>query len=240
MKKNKVILKANSFKYPTEEERLRIKHKMPTIKRLTLDYQSTFVQIMNSTPYEEAVKNENVYWWNNCLDNRIGKLSQTYIYLSTHYERFQHNELNQTDWFLFDYYLEIFYHYFFSTRDVLAQLLNIHFDLKMPEDKIFFNKTFALKLKPYEEQLSEAAELFIKETGEAYNFRNAFSHRFTPTLKDNRTSPILEQTDTISFEQLNNNDPDMIINMKRSSDLMNSLSELMNCIDDKLIIMKKI
>lgn len=128
--KTEIILKSDSFSYPTKDERKEIEKRIPKINRLDFKYTSAFIDFIENSDIENAIRKEDIYWWNNCLNNRIGKLNETYIYTATHFQRLERSKLQEgnqkhTDWILFEYYVEIFYYYFFSTRDVLGQLLNI-------------------------------------------------------------------------------------------------------------------
>lgn len=230
MKKN-VTLKANSFKYPTKEERIQFNKKVPKINRLNFEYKSAFFQIINRSPFDDAVRNEDIYWWNQCLNNRIGKLTQSYIYTLTHYERFKGDLTKKTDEILFDYYLEIFYYYFFSTRDVLAQLLNLIFNLKVSENRLYFNKKFAEKI-PHKKIQGYLVD-FIDKTGHSVGIRNSFNHRFTPNQPDNRAwTNITKKERTIGFNNAKEIDLEQFIS--DIENLMDHFAELMNRLDKEI------
>lgn len=229
MKKKTIILPADSFNYPTANERKEMKDNFLKIERLDIKYESAFFSILDDNPFELAIRKEDIYWWNNCLNNRIGKLSETLIYASTHFERLQKGVLvKDTEEILFDYYSEIFYYYYFSTRDVLAQLLNLIFDLGLNPNKIYFNENFINNIS--DNEIQEYLRTFLSNTRDSYDIRNAFNHRFTPNQKDNRASTnIIKTDDTISVftpkERSNNEIYDEIKHLQRSlSKLMNDLS----------------
>lgn len=185
----KVTLKSDSFKYPTKEERKRINSQMPKTRQFKVKFKSATIEIFKESSFETAIRGEDIFWWCNCLNNRLGKLNETYIYVQTHYQRKLENQTEEsenirTDKLLLDYYIEIFYYYFFSTRDVLGQLLNNFYDLKIEEHKIFLNEHFVSKIKSRE--IKNELTDFINNTKDSYNIRNSFNHRFTPTLKDFR------------------------------------------------------
>jgi hypothetical protein len=184
-----IILKSDSFSYTTKDERKEIEKRIPKINRLDIKYTSAFIDFIENSDIEDAIRKEDSYWWNNCLNNRIGKLNETYIYTVTHYQRLEKSKLQEdnqkhTDRILFEYYVEIFYYYFFSTRDVFGQLLNIIFDLKIDEMKIHLNQSFIDKIDSENIQLKLVR--FLENTKDSYNIRNTFNHRFTPIQIDNR------------------------------------------------------
>ncbi len=142
--KTEIILESDSLSYPTKDERKEIEKRIPKINRLDFNCTSAFIDFLESSHIENAIRKEDIYWWNNCLNNRIGKLNETYIYTVTHHQRLERSTLQEgsqkhTDRILFEYYVEIFYYFFFSTRDVFGQLLNIIFDLRIDETKIHLN-----------------------------------------------------------------------------------------------------
>lgn len=181
------IVSSESFKYPSKKERREINSSKISIKRLNIKFYSSFVNLLKQNDFQSTINKENTYWWNLCLNNRIGKLSETYVYLMTHYNRLeeQQEDLVSPEKFLFDYYVEIFYYFYFSTRDVLGQLLNMYYNLNLPEHRIFLNENFINKIP--NEDIRLAVSNFLDETKDSYNIRNTFNHRYTPSSLDNRT-----------------------------------------------------
>lgn len=193
------ILKSESFSYPTKEERKSFNKEIPKITRLNPEYKSALINFLENKKIYDAINEEDIYWWNLCLNNRYGKLTQTYLYLLTHYNRFkkfelEDNENKYTEDVLYDYYVEIFYYYFYSVRDIFGQLINVLYKLELNEDKIYLNKSFINKIP--DNKIRVTFEEFLNSTSESYkNFRNAFNHRFTPTQKDNRAKTSISISD---------------------------------------------
>ena len=184
------ILKSETFSYPTKEERREINKEIPKITRLKFDYKSAFINYLETNDIHNSINQEDIYWWNLCLSNRFGKLEKTFLYVITHYKRFnkfeiEENEAKFTESLLYDYYVEIFYYFFYSVRDVLGQLLNVLFYINLEENKIFLNKSFTRRIP--NEKIRIIFENFLTKTASSYStYRNAFNHRFTPTQRDNR------------------------------------------------------
>lgn len=204
--KKKIVLKSDNFTYPTKNELQAVNRQIPKIYRLDIVYKPVFMNYLKSQNIHKAIKEEDIYWWNLCLNNRFGKLEQTYGYVVTHYKRlneyeFSNSENVYTENFLFDYYTEIFYYYYFSSRDILGQLLNSLFEIEDDESKIYFNKTFIKKIS--NEKIKEDSLEFLSLTSDSYKkYRNAFNHRFTPNHIDNRakmTTIIKGSGNEISF-----------------------------------------
>lgn len=227
-----IILKANTFQYPTKEERKIIRGIIPKIKRLRVDYKPVFVEILKNEPFESVVKNEDVYWWVNCVNNRLGKLTETYVNTKTHFLRLQENrafesENHYTDEVLLDHYIEIFYYYYFSTRDVLAQLINVSEELENKENRIFLNAKFLDSIS--NKEIKNALTVFLNKTKDSYDIRNAFNHRFTPTHMDNRAKKnVIKENESINFFYPTKINDEVFIDdidslMKQLSDLMNIL-----------------
>lgn len=188
--KKRIVLKSDSFTYPTKAENQAINKQMPKIYRLNIEHKSAFMNYWKSQNIHKAIKEEDIFWWNLCLNNRFGKLEQTYGYVITHYKRFKEFEISKaenvyTEDFLFDYYTEIFYYYYYSSRDILGQLLNSLFEIEDDESKIYFNEKFIKKIS--NEKIKEDSLEFVRLTSDSYKkYRNAFNHRFTPNQIDNR------------------------------------------------------
>ena len=218
--------------YPTREERKKINKLIPKIDRFKIEYKSATIEILQDSTFETAIRSEDIYWWCNCLNNRLGRLTETFVYVQTHYLREQerNDEESQnihTDKILLDYFIEIFYYYFFSARDILGQLLNIFCDLKIEEHKIFLNEKFVEKIKSKE--IKSALTDFLNNTKDSYNIRNSFNHRFTPTHQDLRAKRnIIKEDKKISFYSAQEIKTETFVNdienlMKHLGCLMNRL-----------------
>ncbi|MCH5716437.1 Cthe_2314 family HEPN domain-containing protein [Niabella hibiscisoli] len=234
---NKTItLKADTFKYPTKEERKKINQVISEVKNIEVDYKSATIAILENEPFENAIKSEDIYWWSNCLTNRLGKLRETYVYVQTHFLRTKEDvskeSLNSyTDKILLDYYIEIFYYFYFSSRDVLGQLINLVEDLKIEENKIFLNEKFVEKVKT--SKTKEALNDFLNNTKDSYKIRNSFNHRFTPTHIDNRaTKNITKEDNTIGFNIPAEIEIETFID--DIENLMNQISSLMNILSKEI------
>lgn len=198
-----ITLKADTFKYPTKEERRTINNLIPRIDRFNVECKSATIEILQKSSFETAIRDEDIYWWCNCVNNRLGKLEETFVYVQTHYIREQEiknkeSENRHTDKILLEYFIEIFYYYFFSARDVIRQLLNIFCNLGIEEHKIFLNEKFVEKIQSKESK--SALTDFLNNTKDSYNIRNSFNHRYTPTHQDFRaTKNIVKEENKISF-----------------------------------------
>lgn len=190
------------------------------------------MHVLGKISFDQVIRKEDIYWWNNCLNNRIGKLSETFVYVETHFERLQKNTLPQkTEEFLFEYYSEIFFYYFFSTRDILAQLLNLLFNLGFESNKIYFNDKFINRI--LDKDIQEDLRIFLRNTSESYNIRNAFNHRFTPNQKDNRASTNIIKKDNI-INVYTPEEPDKSEIFNEIKHLQKSLADLMSYLSIKI------
>ncbi|MCK0190447.1 Cthe_2314 family HEPN domain-containing protein [Arenibacter sp. F20364] len=95
------------------------------------------------------------------------------------------------DHILFDYYAEIFYYFYFSARDTIAQLLNVYLDLGILEHRVTFGSVVNSAINKNVE-IKELLDLFYKSTEIGNNYRNSLTHKFPINQKDYRT--ILEVT----------------------------------------------
>lgn len=239
MSKKNVIVKADDYKYPSLEERKEVLKNYPELTFFGFENKSVLEALINDRlSLDDAFKNDNLYWWDNCLLNRFGILKETYIYAITNYIRgfvddytkcSQNEIINRLQ---FDYYAEIFYYYFFSTRDIIAQILCLYLKINIKEIQLHFNEGFIRKIN--DSKINDLTMTFYKATKDASDFRNGFAHRFTPTLYDNRTTiSELNGKKSLNFgngclieskkivENIDNS-------LKSLSDLMNNLKMLMN------------
>ena len=188
----KIILKSDDFKYPTEKERYEIQKDWPRLENFDFKYNHPLALVVNEgVPMDDASRQSNLFWWDYCLINRIGNLRATYIYTLTNYNRGFSDDLEKCthiqlfNKLLFDYYAEIFYYYFFSTRDIIVQILGNFYSLSTKEDKLYFNSEFINKLNNI--SVRNAILSFEASTKDAYKYRNEFAHRYTPNIVDYRT-----------------------------------------------------
>ena len=193
----KKIIRSKYYKYPTSKERKYLEEKLPNYVRFKFEN----VNVLESTlrlkkPLEETHKKNNLHYWNITLSNRLGKLKETQLFLLNHFDRgFKENHLGckdeeLVDHILFDYYAEIFYYFFFSTRDTLAQLLNIYFDLNLTDREVGFGSVLKLIEN---KQIKIALEQFYRESKTASDYRNSLTHRFPINQKDYRTELKIHQ-----------------------------------------------
>jgi hypothetical protein len=128
----------------------------------------------------------------------MAKLYRTYIYTLTNFSRGFSDDYpkctNQetVNKIMFDYYAEIFYYYLVSVRDVIAQILCVkYFKSYKKEHNLKFNKEFIKKIDNSE--IQELLLIFMNKTVETVNnYRNAFAHRYPPTMADYRTEISIE------------------------------------------------
>jgi len=178
------------FKYPSKEEALGVKNEIPHLSDFGFNIRSTIhLGIEYSLTIEELFRIDNLLSWNICLQNRFGKLWQTFEYMLVHHSRgisqnYKDNSSKTlTNTLLFEYYVEIFYYFYFSSLEVLAQILNLYFHFQIKEGKVSFKK-IANKKTPLHTLLVD----FNEKAESSNEHRNAFTHRFTPTMNDRRSS----------------------------------------------------
>jgi hypothetical protein len=224
-----VILKSKDFKYPNKEEFIKFHNRCPKLEIFGFKHNHPLALIVNDKmPMNEASRISNLYWWDNCLINRFEKVCHTYVFLSTHYSRgfsddWRENTHKQAiNHIMFEYYAEVFYYYFFSSRDIIAQILCIYFSVRLKENKILFNQPFFNSIK--DQRVKSTLLKFEEGTKDSKEFRNSFTHRFTPNIPDNR-SVISQDNKALNFGGGNFIQSEKIVNNINES--LNSLSKLM-------------
>lgn len=227
---NKIItIKTSDYKYPTYEEKKFANENYPELRNFGFE-DVTPRELFFKETLKAYYKKSHLFEWDNCLLNRLGKLSETFDFLFSNYSRGISDISNSTtnqefaNSFLFDYYTEVFYYFFFSTRDTVLQILNVFYDLDLKENEVFWDKVFnELRDNKVHEYLKKFQES-IKSTSE---YRNSFTHRFPPNHPDYRPKLAKSvETTTLSLGLGNHFKPEeFIVNIKES---LNNLSILLN------------
>ena len=186
-----IIIKADDYRYPSREERKRLYATEPQLASFGFPYASTLGTLLsNRNEVSTAHRQSNLFWWDNCLHNRIGSLWHAYINTLTHYERGiperekefdEHHYINRIQ---FDFYAETYYYFFSTVKDNIGQLLNVYFNIGLKENEVHFNSGFAGKLPSGD--VRKVVKAFLKETQQTTNHRNSFTHRYPPNYPDNR------------------------------------------------------
>lgn len=187
------ILKRENYHFPSVEEMKFFDEKTPNLKAFDFKPFSALISVLNKeVAMEEAKRLEDLNSWYVVFSNRLLKLRETYMYLSIYLERgFPDNpnkcdEEEIIDYANFNYYSEVFYYYFFSTRDVLAQILNVFYDIGLLEDERRFNKKIYKAISHAKVKIVLAN--FKAKTSSASENRNSLAHGFPINEPDYRSS----------------------------------------------------
>lgn len=238
----KIILKASSFKYPSKDELRLVDKKGFNLKVFDFGFEGLMTSILElNKPLKIAHKENSLNEWNRCLLNKIGKLSRTYSLAVVNFNRgipergqkfLKKHELNRIQ---FEYYCEIFYYFFFSTTDIIGQILNTHYDLGLKENGVQFKK-----LKLGEESVQILLDNFTKETSLANTYRNSFTHRYPLNLPDYRTSLEIKDNRHILGAGIGTviSPNEFISNMKSSLESLSSLLSGLNKVFNEKKTMK--
>lgn len=172
------------FKYPTDNERTDALQSYPELSYF--EFKSTSSINLPA----EFNKEIHLYYWDKCLQSKLEKLQSSYVYTKTHYERgipeneenfTNTNYINRTQ---FDFYIEIFYYYFISTRDILFQIVNIYYDFGLPENGVSYK---ALKEKKRNEEIIALIDNFNENISDSSEIRHSITHRYPLNHDDGRT-----------------------------------------------------
>ncbi|MFV0191226.1 hypothetical protein OBK29_15055 [Empedobacter falsenii] len=179
------------YKYPNFKEVEQFNFEVVNLPILELEYIHTIILMHNGIEFKDAKNKEDLFWWYQNLCERLLKLNQTHLYLFTHRNRYK-TQNKKTELELFNYYSELFYYFFYSARDIIAQIINITEVINNNENQVQSNENFIAKIK--DENLKDNFRTFFENTRESYKvIRNAFNHRFNPTIIDNRSCKTVHQ-----------------------------------------------
>jgi len=192
-KVSKKVLKSRYYKFPSLIERKSWSDKIP--KYVNFGFKP--INILSSSlkgthTLTEINRANNLHNWNIVLSNKLYKLHETELFLKTHFERgikeniLASNQRELVDHVMFNYFTEIYYYFFFSTIETLAQIINEYYHLKIPENKVAFNYTLIKNTEI--QKISEHLLVFNNSVEVARQYRNSFTHKFPKNEKDYRTS----------------------------------------------------
>jgi hypothetical protein len=188
MIKKSITIKSSDFRYPTKEERAKINAECQKLTPFGFEYCSEIVMLIQDqlTP-EEVKRKSDLFEWDICLLNKLGKLKETYLLLNSSYQRGKSTQTKNkkaANEYLFDYYTEIYYFYFFSARDLIAQIINVFYKLKIEDKDVDFHKLANNKnLNLIKDILTD----FSEATKMTSDIRNSFTHRFPSNYPDSRS-----------------------------------------------------
>jgi len=230
MKSEKIILQSEYFTYPTKEERILSQKDYPKLENFEFMQISALKSILvDKMQFEEASTKHNLFHWDICLLNRLGLLNETYLYTVTYYNRLlsvdytNYTSVEHVNQLMFNYHAEIFYYYFISTQDIIAQIIRLYYGIVI-KGGLYLDLKFIKKVN--NSNTRNSVITFLGNTVDAKEYRNGFAHRFTPTQKDFRT--VVTNKDGkmgLSPGVGQNISPEKIINNIKSS--LESLSILM-------------
>ncbi|MGX5858302.1 Cthe_2314 family HEPN domain-containing protein [Dyadobacter jiangsuensis] len=187
---NHLAFNFSELKYPSKGEVSAVSATLPKFEKFGFPYVKELEMILEKgASFEEVKKAGDLFWWDNYLSNKIGKLRISFIISMANFERgvlsdeFSMNvEINRI---LFEYYVENFYYYFFSVRDTILQVINLYFELGISEEGVNFASVLELNSSV---TVDAALQKFKKKVKFASNIRNSFTHRYPLTKKDFRST----------------------------------------------------
>jgi hypothetical protein len=190
--KQKLYFSTDKLLYPSKEEWLESEKQFPDIRNFGFPYKREFELIFGSKiPLNEKPRESNLYWWDLCLTNKIGKLKLAFISLNTHFQRYTKEfEINRNEINIhrlqFDFYLESYFYFLFSLRDNIFQIINLYFYLKIDEEKVSIPELFKELKKKKISMIHLLLSKLIEDFKDASDIRNSFTHRFPKNQKDYR------------------------------------------------------
>jgi len=238
-KRSKIVIHSGTFTYPSEEERRSISEEYPKVPHFIFSRMLQPLEIFSTKiSLNEANRINNLYFWNIFLSNRLRLIRESYEIAVANYKRgvsdpaeATQNEKQFANRWKFDYYSETFFYFFFSFQDQLAGFLNLYYFDEYEESRgLYLNEKFISRIP--DKMVKESINLFLSSTDRAKELRNAFTHRFSPTAPDYRTT--LKIVDGKKYYGLKGGESvsaqEIVANMKSSvgalSELMGNLSGL--------------
>ena len=231
MIEHSITIKSSDYKYPTKEERVRVHADSRSLSPFGFeDIDELKALFEERLPFEEVKRLSDLYSWDTCLLNKLGKLTETNVLLKTSYQRglLEQTEIEKAiNNYLFDYYTEIYYFYFFSARDLIAQIINVFYKLKIKDTDVDFGRLVNNKKLTI---INKIMTDFFTTTKATNEIRNSFTHRFPSNYPDKRAE-IIEDNGRISYGF----GSDTVIPAK---DLVDNINESQNKLADLIMKLK--
>jgi len=174
------IYDLSDFSFPTKNERLLAYKNCQDIENFGFKNQND-ADLFDMQNF----RNTHLVSWDLCLTNKLGKLKETYIIIfSIHQRLIKDNYPDEgINIFFFEYFTEIFCHFFFSTRDTIAQIINKFLSVFSKDDKVYFNELMKKNTNP---AIKELMSEFIESTQMISDYRNNFTHNYPINFLDDR------------------------------------------------------
>lgn len=184
-------MESSDFRYPSFDERKKANIDYPKLMRFGFKDKNELESIIeHKMEFEDVNRDSYLFQWDICLQNKIGKLHESYVNLATNYNRTIPDFSDRTtkddyiNSLLFDYYTETYYYFYFSVRDIIGQILNILCVLGLEENNVRFNE---LPSKIFDIEIKNIVSSFCTSTKKTSDYRNTFTHRFPANYPDYRS-----------------------------------------------------
>lgn len=231
-----VLIDDTDYQYPTKEERRKVLENYPRISGFGFSYQKNIMEQLDGTEdWDRVSRNENLFWWDISLQNKLGKLQNAFVNSAVNYYRGLSGEMVKVETsglanFQFKFYTETFYYFFFSTRDIILQIVNLHCNALLAESAVS-NKTLLPKL---DGKMQEVIKRFNLDVKEASDVRNKLTHKFPVNERDGRSRVIETENGKTYHTGRNDFIPSSVI----ISNMEYSLNRLMLYVNELKGVMK--
>lgn len=191
-----MILKMDDYSYPSKEEWNKFSKDFPDIIKFGFPHIKEHVLIWDGHKSIKEVKVlQNLEHWDNLLNKKIWNLRQSYVNALVNYHRgialedddFR-SETKIINLFQYEMYCEMSFYYLISTRDILLQIINLAFDLELPEKSVGLN-SISKKLETNDVfGLSDLITHMQYDLERANSIRNSMTHCFSKLEPDRRST----------------------------------------------------
>lgn len=177
--------------FPTKDEREKIYTNLKQLNELSLsvDYKDSN-ELMYIDTLENRLKFEH---WLKQFNKKLGELRIAYIITAHYYNKltlsckvhigeYKQNEEYLNYRYLFNFYLDVFYHKGFAAWDFIYHLLNIFYKMEVKINSTFNNKVIICLAEVNQDLYKYFNDVFNKneEYKLAKKYRNDLTHNFPP------------------------------------------------------------
>jgi len=227
-----------NYNSPSEQDIMKIIELFPIISKLEF---SLLAKVSSNFKFLDIFSSEELSSWHRRLNNKLGKLRLSYIYLKYNFL----NRIPDDNWvdssgnngrtikyfpdfqkkhfvnkFYYDYYYEIFYYHFFSAIDIIFHILNIKLNINTNNNDNNFKNIVLKRIKENNYNLFNIMNDFYYNDliRKAEKIRNDLTHNFAPN----------EVCSGVKWEGISGNSPVSIGigNYMTSNEILKNIEEI--------------
>src|SRR5690606_15641615 len=179
------------YQYPSKEELTEIEDRSPMLRRFGFidQWNNKLIKdnLINGSN-EKYNKLSHLYEWDKLLKNKIGDLQTAYVYVLVHFNRgvprtaqeYIENTDSRPNYDNLRFYFIYLHYIVISVVDNILQILNVYFDIELPENKVYRCKVVKKLGERGIQTVADIINTFYNDFEKYTDSRNTLAHRYSP------------------------------------------------------------